>query len=238
MKLNSSIKLFVLTTLVGLHSCKDGISFVVVGDFGNTKNLNYANAVFDSINEMKRNAKSGSPEDFEFFVTTGDNVYPKVPSEPTHQEFEKVMNLFRSRDKIGSLPIYPVRGNHDCYFDDNWFEVNMSSKYPTWKMPSNYYEKQFQVGPNGEKFSLLQLDSCYFLCETVGNNKAKYFELLDLESQEIYADRCEHEFETTFKDNSNLMMQWLDKTNKRNLNDPSIIWKASSMHHPMFGMFY
>lgn len=34
------------------------------------------------------------------------------------------------------------------------------------------------------------------------------------------------------------MMKWLDFTNKRNQNDPDIIWKASSMHHPMFGMFY
>ena len=81
---------------------------------------------------MKQNAKAGSPEDFDFFITTGDNVYPLVPEEPTQDEFDKVINLFLNRDHIKNLPIYPVRGNHDCYFNDNWFEMNQSKKYPNW----------------------------------------------------------------------------------------------------------
>jgi len=34
-----------------------------------------ANEVFDDIENMKLNAAKGSPEDFDFFVTTGDNLY-------------------------------------------------------------------------------------------------------------------------------------------------------------------
>lgn len=66
---------------------------------------------------MKKDAVSDSTEDFEFFVTVGDNLYPKVAAEPTEEEFELMFNLFE-RESIKDLPIYPVRGNHDCYFND------------------------------------------------------------------------------------------------------------------------
>jgi hypothetical protein len=32
------------------------------------------------------------------------------------------------------------------------------------------------------------------------------------------------------------MMKWLDETMDKNSLDPNIIWKASSMHHPMFAV--
>jgi hypothetical protein len=65
-----------------------------------------------------------------------------------------MMDLFLKRDAIKDLPIYPVRGNHDCYFDDNDVEINLSKKYPTWNFPHQYYEKEFYVKGN-KKFSLL-----------------------------------------------------------------------------------
>ena len=105
-------------------------------------------------------------------------------------------------------------------------------------MESNFYEKQFTIGPNGEKLSLLMLESCYFLCETVGNNKDEYFKSLDIESQEIYSNRCDHKSDKTYKKLSNEMIKWLDEKIAANEKDSDIIWKASSMHHPMFGMFY
>lgn len=36
-------------------------------------------------------------------------------------------------------------------------------------MESNYYEKEWVIGDNGEKFSLLQVDSCLLLCEKTGH---------------------------------------------------------------------
>jgi Calcineurin-like phosphoesterase len=74
--------------------------------------------VFDAINQMKAEAVSGSPEDFQFFTTVGDNIYPKNESEPSKEELEESMNLFLKREHIKDIPIYPIRGNHDCYFDD------------------------------------------------------------------------------------------------------------------------
>jgi hypothetical protein len=38
---------------------------------------------------MKAEAEPGSPEDFQFFTTVGDNIYPKNESEPTKEELEE-----------------------------------------------------------------------------------------------------------------------------------------------------
>ena len=147
----------------------NGISFVVVGDFGwADDNFRTANTVFDHINEMKQNAELDTIEDFDFFVTTGDNLYPKTPAEPTQEELDTMVELFEKREAISDLPIYPVRGNHDCYFKDQRAEIELNRRHPTWKMTDHYYEKSFKVGLNGEKFSLLQLDSCYLLCVVIG----------------------------------------------------------------------
>ena len=33
-------------------------------------------------------------------------------------------------------------------------------------------------------------------------------------------------------------MEWIKKTMEEQSNDDKIIWKASNMHHPMFGLHY
>ena len=43
-----------------------------------------------------------------------------------------MMNLFLTRDQLKDLPIYPVRGNHDCMFKELYVEPDLSKKYPTW----------------------------------------------------------------------------------------------------------
>ena len=62
-------------------------------------------------------------------------------------------------------------------------------------MESNYYVKEWDVG-GGEKFSLMQVDSCLLLCESIGNspltqNNFIFLMSLDSESREIYQNRCE-----------------------------------------------
>ena len=49
----------------------------------------------------------------------GDNLYPRIDEAPTDEEFDVMMSLFTNRSHLKDLPIYPVRGNHDCYFDIN-----------------------------------------------------------------------------------------------------------------------
>jgi hypothetical protein len=78
-----------------------------------------------------------------------------------------MMDLFLTRPEIKDLPIYPVRGNHDCLFPNLEREIELSKKYPTWKMPNWWYENKFDIG-GGEKLSLMHIDSCFMICLTVG----------------------------------------------------------------------
>ena len=135
----------VLSLLLGyvlqLSHAKEGISFVVVGDYGVMSDLTRANAVFDAISKMKEQAESGSAEDFDFFVTTGDNIYASDETNPSESELKLMMDLFTTRAPIADLQIYPVRGNHEGYWANENVLVNLKDSYPTWNMPSNFYEK-------------------------------------------------------------------------------------------------
>ena len=77
------------------------------------ENLDNANKVFDGINSLKHHSKKGSPEDFDFIITTGDNLYPVIKESPSHHELLELKYLFKSRESINNLPIFPVRGNHE-----------------------------------------------------------------------------------------------------------------------------
>lgn len=54
--------------------------------------------------------------------------------------------------------MYSIRGNHDARF--TWSaEIQLSLANEGWEMPSLYYSKLVQVGPNGEMMGLLFIDS-------------------------------------------------------------------------------
>lgn len=224
---------FIIPSIV---AAKDGISFVVIGDFANIGNMKNANRVFDSINQMRANASSDSAENFDFFVTVGDNVYVQNQFNPTDQEFQTMMDLFLTRESIKDLPIYPVRGNHDCMFRDMQAEVNLSKKYPTWKMDNLYYSKTFEIGKNGEKFALLAVDSCLLLCDTLLNKGTQNLKKLDDETQAVFMSWCDGH--GPYEEEGRKMMVWLNSTLNEQSADPSIVWKASTQHYPLFGMHY
>jgi len=168
----------------------DGSSFVLIGDFARTEHFDQPQKVFDAINSLKGSATPGSVEDFDFFVTTGDNLYPKDRVFPTDQEFEQMMNLFLHRDHIADLDIYPIRGNHDCYFHDINAELLLAEKYSTWKMHHWYYKHYFPAGPD-KKMALMNIDSCFLLCETVFHNEGGLLPHLDDEAARDYSSYCE-----------------------------------------------
>lgn len=58
-------------------------------------------------------------------------------------------------------------------------------------MDGLYYEKQFVVGKNGEKFALLNVDSCLLLCDTLIKDEMKGFDKLDQETTEVFLSWCE-----------------------------------------------
>lgn len=85
------------------------------------------NLVFDAIDKVKGAAIANSNDDAQFFLTVGDNLYPVVETAPTDEEFGVVMGLFE-RPNLAELPVWAVRGNHDCYFDAN-FELDKTKEY-------------------------------------------------------------------------------------------------------------
>lgn len=61
------------------------------------------------------------------------------------------------------LTIFPIRGNHDCYAIDPYFEVNLTKRYSNWQMPSLYYKKLFDIGGK-KKLGVLFVDTCLAIC--------------------------------------------------------------------------
>ena len=117
--------------------------------------MSIVNPIFDELARMKSEAVPDSPEDFDFIITSGDNLYAMDAQYPMPSEIYSMVDLFMSRPAIRDIPIYPVRGNHDGYWKDQDILPNLSKKVTTWNMPNHFYEKQFEIGPNGEKFALL-----------------------------------------------------------------------------------
>ena len=78
--------LFAISSKIIDINSKNGISFVVIGDWANQMNLQRPKTVFDAINQMKKESSPGSPEDFDFFTTVGDNIYPHDERFATEQE--------------------------------------------------------------------------------------------------------------------------------------------------------
>ena len=85
------------------------------------------NSVFDAIDSVKSNAIPNSNDDAQFFITVGDNLYPVNETAPTDEEFATMMGLFE-REHLKDLPVWAVRGNHDCYFDQD-FELDKAKEY-------------------------------------------------------------------------------------------------------------
>ncbi|MFM7855961.1 MAG: metallophosphoesterase [Flammeovirgaceae bacterium] len=123
-----------------LGSCRIGADFFVVGDFGWARDMQDPDMVFNAMNEVKMNAVPDSNDDAQFILSVGDNLYPMVDEAPTDEEFATVMTLFE-RAALKNTPVWAVRGNHDCYFEED-FEINKSKEYAQWNMPSLFYKKE------------------------------------------------------------------------------------------------
>jgi tartrate-resistant acid phosphatase type 5 len=119
-----------------------------------------AELTFNKMNEII--AKASDPRDnIDFFITVGDNLYPVNATNPVDSEWDIMLSLFQ-KPNLTDLPVYAIRGNHDCLFD--WkLELELAQKYKKWYMPSLYYKKEFEIG-NGKKFGVVFTDSCLMLC--------------------------------------------------------------------------
>jgi len=115
-----------------------------------------AEQTFDAINEMVLE------DNIDHFITMGDNIYPTVADKPTQDEFKQMFDLFK-RKNLKDLPIYAIRGNHDCYYDkQTWLELFKNES--KWDVPYYYYAREVEIDDAGNKIGFLMIDSCLLLC--------------------------------------------------------------------------
>merc|ERR1719454_1169184 len=115
-----------------------------------------ADLVFDAMNNI------ANETEIDGFITMGDNLYPVNSTDPTDDEFQTMLKLFK-RDKLKDIPIFAIRGNHDCYYQKELL-LNLSKKDPQWQMPYYYFSREVEVNDKGEKIGILMVDSCLLLC--------------------------------------------------------------------------
>ena len=91
---------------------------------------------------------------------------------------------------------------------------------------------------------LLMVDSCLLICSnyTYGDNERankngnRPFHPHDITMQNLKDITCSSE--PWYIEEGNRMYQWIITTLENWDKDPSIIWRASVQHHPMFGKWY
>jgi tartrate-resistant acid phosphatase type 5 len=133
----------------------------MVGDFGWTFNMTNTQKNFDAINSYVGNLTAQGGQ-IDFFMTMGDNLYIADEKYPTQEDIDTMMSVFQ-KSNIKDILIYAVRGNHDCTAVDPYFEVNITKRYPAWRMPELYYSRTFDIG-NGKKMGTIFVDTCLALC--------------------------------------------------------------------------
>lgn len=213
----------------------------MVGDFGWTFNMTNTQLDFDGINAYVGNltAKGGK---INFFMTMGDNMYIENEEYPTDADVDTMMSPFQ-KPHIKDLLIYAIRGNHDCTTKDPYFQVNITKRYPTWRMPELYYARTFDIG-NGKKLGSLFVDTCLALCSNFSYSNGTGGQLLSenpfFAESEMSPEMQRLKFgiinctDPTTVAMGNDLYHWINSTLKEWSKDPSIVWKQSVQHHPMF----
>ena len=127
-----------------LCRANESLDILVVGDFGWTLNMTGPNRTFNAMDRFVSDLKlKGGKVDFIFSM--GDNLYVENETDPTQQDVDTMMSLFTARENLRDLNVWAIRGNHDCTNKDTYFEVNITKRYPTWRMPDLYYSRTFPI---------------------------------------------------------------------------------------------
>ena len=160
-------------------------------------------------------------DDVDIFLTMGDNLYPVNDTNPTDEEFQQMLGLFQQRDALKDLPIFGIRGNHDCvYRKELLLELALKTDNQ-WNMPYYYYKNEIVINEEtGSKFGVLMIDSCLLLCSNYTYGPIT----MHVELQQLKDITCE---DTWYRDEGNKMYDWINKTLTQWDQDESIIWKAS-----------
>ena len=140
---------------------KDGqFRIIVFGDFGKVENYFGIGKATDVMNKLSMQYH------YEYFITTGDNFYPKgIP----YLWFRMLPWISMSQFKKNAIKdtlIYPTLGNHDCY--GSVANSIKFSEYDTqWTLDQDYYVMKQQLNDGSSKYFVnLMLNSCKLFCPT------------------------------------------------------------------------
>lgn len=105
-------------------------------------------------------------------------------------------------------------------------------------MPSLYYEKRIPIG-NDKYMGVLMVDSCLMLCSnwSYAGDTGGHMRLRSLspEHKRLRDVVCNDPVVTQL---GNDQFDWINATIQVWNNDEAIIWKATALHHPMWGKWY
>ena len=123
----------------------------------------------------------------------------------------------------------------------------MSKTDDQWKLPYFYYAQEIEIGPNGEKLGLLMVDSCFALCSEFNYGKIHGPEReRDLETKHLKDYMCRTHLQLSKEKRPDAwaekegtrMYQFIMQTLEKWDADPSIVWRISVQHHPLFGKWF
>lgn len=147
-----------------------------------------------------------------------------------------MMKVF-DKPHIKDLYIYAIRGNHDCAALDPYFEVNITKRYPNWRMPDLYYSRTFDIG-NGKKYGALFIDTCLAICANfsyAGNSGGQLLLSPEMHRLKFGVLNCSDPFTI---EKGNEMYKWVNATLDAWAKDSSIVWTSTVQHHPLFSKWW
>lgn len=179
------------------------LNFIVLGDwgrFGDDHQTQVAEQMIKTAREVP----------VSFFVSTGDNFYPKgvesVHDPQWQYSFEEIYRDFALQKEW-----YPVLGNHD-YMGNPDAQVAYTKISRRWQMPGRYYTKTFNMRDgSGEKVRIAFIDTNPLIAAFYKNPEYGP----NVRSQDTTAQK-----------------QWLEEALTKEQEEAS--WNLVVGHHPMY----
>lgn len=120
----------------GLKSLKDGLNFLVIGDWGR-------NGEYFQKEVAEQLGYAANQTNAEFIITTGDNFYPNGVRSVYDPQWQ---TSFENIYKAHALQVnwFITLGNHD-YRGNPDAQIQYSSISRRWNLPARYYSKTFSI---------------------------------------------------------------------------------------------
>jgi hypothetical protein len=182
---------------------KNALNFILLGDWGR-----YGDDHQQQV--AAQMAKTASTVPVSFYISTGDNFYPKGVASTQdphwHYSFEEVYKDFKLQNEW-----YSILGNHD-YMGDPDAQVAYTNISRRWMMPARYYDKTFSLRDgSGGKVRMAFIDTNPLIAEFYRNLE--------------YGPNVRTQDTTAQK-------QWLQQLLTK--KEEGVQWNLVVGHHPMF----